>query len=505
MKINSEGTWQRGTSSRGCTSRAACERESNHPSLVWRGRQRMRIGVLDCTPMRVLLCSILVFMSALTPIAAQANGRFPASNQISFHPLSDNVMVARTTFGLLVTRDGGENFSWVCEQLLQTRMLEDPAVLVMGDGSTLVSQFVGQRRGTPDDCTWDFVSEELTNRVVIDSIGDPTNPAAAWIITSDGARTNAVWRTTDYGVSWTKISEDFEDVLFETIEVAPTNTSRLYLTGALPPTTSSPRQPFVYRSDNGGESWERFPYDLETGTQTDLNIFLAAVDPANEDRIFVRVLGAPDDKLVVSDDGGESFHKVVSFAGMLGFARSTDGQRVWVAGDLGENSPGLYISEDRGEAFDPVTSFVNLPDGGTAEIPVRASCLAVRGNELWACGNNYSDKFTLGVSTDLGATFTPVLTFADVGPPPSTCGVSTDVQSTCGPLYPDLMTLLSIDGGVVPFEDAGTATPREPSCACDASNGSRASLPSVFALATLLFAVMGRARRRRRSPERCTQ
>lgn len=467
--------------------------------------------MLDCMPMRTSLLAVLSVLLLVPPARVCANGRFPASNQISFHPLDNNALVARTTFGLLVTRDGGAHFNWVCEQLLLTRMLEDPAILMMGDGSTLVSQFAGQRRGASDDCSWDFVSEELTNRVVIDNVGDPSNPAAAWIVTSDGARANAVWHTTDNGVSWTKISEDFEDVLFETIEVAPSNTSRLYLTGAVPPTTSSPRQPFVYRSDNGGETWERFPYNLETGSQTDLNIYLAAVDPANPDRVLMRVRGAPDDKLVVSDNGGESFHKVVSFAGMLGFARSEDGQRVWVGGDLGESEPGLYVSEDRGEGFDPVLATVHLPEGGTESISVRASCLAVRGNELWACGNNFSDKFTLGVSTDNGASFTPVLRFAEVGPPPPTCASTTDVQSTCGPLYPALMTLLSIDGGVPPEEDAGmlmdagtsvdsgTPSTPEPSCACRVGVTSHGSPLAWGFLILVAAAVTARGQRTRRS------
>ncbi len=464
--------------------------------------------------MRFAVVFLLGLLVLAGPNSAHANGRFPSSNQISFHPTDPNVFVTRTTFGLLVTRDDGDNFHWICEQLLQTRMLEDPALLVMGDSSTLVSLFIGQRRGTPDDCTWDFVSPDLQNRVVIDSIGDPSNPAAAWIVTSDGARPNAVWRTTDNGVTWAKLTDDFENVLFETIEVAPSNTQRMYLTGAIPPTSMMARQTFVFRSDDGGASWDQFPFNLETGTQIDLNIYLASVDPVDPDRVYMRVRGSPNDKLVVSEDGGETFHKVISFSGMLGFARSPDGQHLWVGGDHGTLEPGLFRSDDRGENFDPVSGMVMLGDGTTPPIPLRIGCLAVRGNELWACANNFADQFTLGYSLDQGSTFAPVLRFDEIQGPPPACGSSTEVQQSCASQYPILVTTIGIDAGIDEGYDAGRqdagplemdagpppATTPPSGCSCDmVTSRSRDGWWTAAVGSAILLALIYRARVSRRS------
>ena len=48
------------------------------------------------------LAALLLF-----PAFAQAHGRFPEAGAIIFHPTDPQMIVARTSYGLLVTRDGG--------------------------------------------------------------------------------------------------------------------------------------------------------------------------------------------------------------------------------------------------------------------------------------------------------------------------------------------------------------------------------------------------------------
>lgn len=349
------------------------------------------------------------------------------------HPLDANVIVARTTFGLLVSDDHGANFHWICEQVLETRLQEDPAVLVTADGSTLVSLYAGQRRGTPDRCSWDFVSDALTGLPMIDSVAISDNPSGAYVISS-----HALFRTLDNGHSFERVGDEISDASLETVEVAPSRASRMYLSGAIAPTSDMPRQAFVFRSDDSGATWQRFPFALETGDQIDINIFLATVDPANEARVLMRVLGTPDDRLVVSDDAGESFHEVLRVPSMLGFARSDDGTTVWAGSDTGA----LYRSRNRGETFERISD-------------LHANCLYARGAELWACGNNYTDGFVVGRSSDDGDTFDGLLTLSNVQAGPA-CGSSTPLQTVCGPMYDGLMTLFRPDAGV--DEDAGSAT-----------------------------------------------
>ena len=46
---------------------------------------------------------------------ALGNGRFPASNQIVFSPVRRELVVARTTFGILPSSDGGASWRYLCE------------------------------------------------------------------------------------------------------------------------------------------------------------------------------------------------------------------------------------------------------------------------------------------------------------------------------------------------------------------------------------------------------
>jgi len=454
--------------------------------------------------MRRFFAAFFALLAASSFVApgARANGRFPQSSQIAFHPRDMRVITARTTFGLLVTHDAGVTWSWVCEEALDFRPTEDPPIARMGDGSTLIALFAGLHRGTPDDC--DFVEPDATlgSSIVIDNCVDPSNVDRAYALTSSGGRENQPWRTDDDGATWTPVGDPFESaILFETIEVAPSDPQRLYLTGAIPPTSTLPRMPFVFRSTNGGLVWERYAFPLEiTATQRDKNIFISAIDPDDPDRIFVRVSGDPDDRLLISDDGGQSFREVLRMPVMRGFARSDDGATVYAGGD----ARGLWRSLDRGETFAPVT-------GGIA----RVNCLAVRGDELWACGNDFVDGFTLGRSTDGGASFEPVLRFKFIAGVPE-CAADSPVTMSCGPAFPELRARFvpserdagpGTDGGDAgaldagPSFDAGTpVVPPEPGGCC-AVAGTRSGGGRAGALLAVVVALVA-LRMRRRHPSR---
>src|SRR4051812_35323444 len=52
--------------------------------------------------------------------SARANGRYPAAQMLATRPGDDDAqtMALRTTFGLLLSKDGGKSFRWVCEKAL---------------------------------------------------------------------------------------------------------------------------------------------------------------------------------------------------------------------------------------------------------------------------------------------------------------------------------------------------------------------------------------------------
>src|SRR5579862_5677828 len=69
---------------------------------------------------------------------ALANGRFPASNAIYFAPDDPSFVVLRTTFGLVISHDGGESWGWTCEQAMgvsNPTSTEDPALGITQAGA----------------------------------------------------------------------------------------------------------------------------------------------------------------------------------------------------------------------------------------------------------------------------------------------------------------------------------------------------------------------------------
>lgn len=348
-------------------------------------------------------------------------------------------LVVRTTFGLLVTDRGGPPWRWVCNAAFGARDVEDPPIAIAPDGSLLVATADGLMRAERDGCAWTSPSESL-RRFVIDVVADPADPRVLYALTSDGGdRPNLLFRSDDGGSSWVPTSAPIEPILFETVRIAPSRRERIYLSGAYPSTSTEPRRAFVFRSDDGGASWTRIPFEpLRDGR----NVLLLAVDPTNPDRLFAEVPGDRDDRLVRSDDAGASWTEVLVMPDVRGLVWSDDGRNVWTGGVAGG---GLWRSSDGGVSFEAVDKFLEV------------GCLARRGTELWVCANNYVDGYAAGRSFDGGRTIVPVLVFDDIeGIVP--CDASSGTARECTPRLPDLIfdLGLSLDAGVpVDAADAG--------------------------------------------------
>src|SRR5687768_951087 len=65
------------------------------------------------------VCVAAVMAAAFTSfnaVPARANGRYPLADQIVVDPGNPEHVVARATFGLLDSSDGGKTFRWICER-----------------------------------------------------------------------------------------------------------------------------------------------------------------------------------------------------------------------------------------------------------------------------------------------------------------------------------------------------------------------------------------------------
>src|SRR4051812_12470265 len=95
-----------------------------------------------------------LFGCALMTTAASANGRFPAAGQLVFAPDDPSTLAIRATFGVLVSRDSGKTWDWICEKAMgYGGSVEDPSIALTSGPGLLVGTQEGLAT-SGDACSW---------------------------------------------------------------------------------------------------------------------------------------------------------------------------------------------------------------------------------------------------------------------------------------------------------------------------------------------------------------
>ncbi len=222
---------------------------------------------------------------------------------------------------------------------------------------------------------WRLIGPFRGGRTVA-AAGVPGTPDVLYI----GVNNGGVWKSADYGRTWTPIFDDQSTGSIGAVAVAPSDPQTLYVgsgEGLQRPDLSVGDG--VYKSTDGGRTWRHL--GLRDGQQ----IPAILVDPRDPNRVFVAVLGHPygpnDERGIYrSTDGGETWQKVLfkddNSGGMdLGFDPANPQtvfavlwaarQAPWEIGSswtLSTNN-GLYKSTDGGTTWRQITA--GLP--GAAE------------------------------------------------------------------------------------------------------------------------------------------
>jgi photosystem II stability/assembly factor-like uncharacterized protein len=126
-----------------------------------------------------------------------------------------------------------------------------------------------------------------------------------------GVNNGGVWKTTDYGRVWTPIFDAQPTGSIGDLAVAPSNPNVIYVgtgEGVQRPDLSTGDG--VYKSTDAGKTWRHL--GLRDGQQ----IAGVIVDPRDENRVFVAVLGHPygpnpERGVYRSTNGGETFERVL--------------------------------------------------------------------------------------------------------------------------------------------------------------------------------------------------
>jgi hypothetical protein len=402
----------------------------------------------------------LSLLSLVAPRVALANGRYPLSQQLLVDPTDTGHLFLRSTYGVLTSKDAGATWSWLCESGIGYDPGEDPVMAIAGDGSVLAGASEGLFTTHDHGCSWPK-DDTIGATYVLDLSAerDGTTVLATSVnVQADGRFEGVLWRSTDAAATWKNLGDlSTGSVLPFTLDAAPSDPQRLYVTAARMPSGSdagaSSRPGVLLRSTDGGATFTELPIP---GTDHDNPPFIAAIDPTNPDVLYVRVQGEWDQVnpvqswLLYSSDAGKTWKEVFrANADMLGFALSPDGHTVLVG--MGNTRSvlrpvdtsviGLYRADSTS------LMFTRMSNG-------QVGCLTYSGSDLYVCGSQETVGYELGVSNDGGTTISPLFVYGTVQGPLA-CPASSPQATICAPQWSNACRGL----GSCPHVDAGTTAP----------------------------------------------
>jgi len=210
------------------------------------------------------------------------------------------------------------------------------------------------------------------------SIGDvavaPSNPNVVYVGSGEGIQRpdlsvgNGMYKSTDAGKTWTHLGlEDAQQI--GGLAIDPNDENRVFVAVLGHPYGPNTTRG-VYRSLNGGKTWERVLYkDENTGAVQ------VAIDPKNPNIIYADMWAGrqgpwengawngPESGLYKSIDGGTTWKKLTTGLptvkqglGRIGFCIApSDPNRLFATVDAGDEG-GMYRSDDGGETWKSISN-----------------------------------------------------------------------------------------------------------------------------------------------------
>ncbi|MEM6415461.1 MAG: glycosyl hydrolase [Pseudomonadota bacterium] len=277
----------------------------------------------------------------------------------------------------------------------------------------------GLWKTTDGGTNWNPVTDGQINSSSVGAIAlDPKNPDVVYIGMGEGQLRNnvlqgdGIYKSIDGGKTWRHLGLE-QTKTITTIRVHPTKTNIVYVAALGDPYAPNPERG-IYRSNDGGESWEKVLYRSQEAGAIDLSM-----DPQNPNTLYATLWqvyrkpwllwsGGPQSGLFKSVDGGENWTEITANPGLppmpLGkitvAVSPADSNRLYA--NIEAKQGGLYLSDNAGATW----TYVN----GNPKLWQRSFYfLQIRPDPIDR-DTVYVLSFRLEKSTDGGKTFSTVPT-----------------------------------------------------------------------------------------------
>ena len=264
--------------------------------------------------------------------------------------------------------------------------------------------------------TWKPIFDEQPTGSIGALAVAPSNPEVIYVGSGEGLQRpdlstgDGMYKSTDGGKTWKHLGlRDAQQIA--AIIVDPHDPNLVYV-GALGHPYGANEERGVFRSTDGGESWQKVLYkDADTGCTA------LVVDPSNAKVIYADLWSArqgpwengafqgPGSGLYKTTDGGNTWHQLTKGLptfeqglGRIGLAVApSDSKRIYATVDANQTGGGIYRSEDAGETWERVT--------GERRVWARGSDFAEIDVDPVNKDIVYSSAVEIYKSTDGGRTF----------------------------------------------------------------------------------------------------
>ena len=341
-------------------------------------------------------------------IGPERGGRVTAVTGVPSEPYT--FYMGSTGGGVWKTTDAGHSWNNISDGFFSVASmgavevsLSDPKVVYAGTGSSKIRSNVSIGRGiyksTDAGKTWTFVGLPDVGQISTIRV-HPTNPDLVYVAALGNPfvanAERGVFRSSDGGKNWKKVLFISDTAGGADLELQPGSPDVVFAClwhGQRKPWTivSGAREGGIYKSVDGGETWNKLAGGLPNEIFGRSNVAMSA---ANPNRVYALIEAKPGSGLYRSEDGGASW-KLINAAGNLitrPFYYDTLGvdpnnpDVVWVGNE------GWFKSMDGGKSFR--SSPVPHGDNHDVWINPKNSLYMVQGNDGGA-----------NVSLDGGATW----------------------------------------------------------------------------------------------------